>query len=272
MKKLVIFVLLVLLVSLLGCANGESAAKSSYKAAESAADTSEEAAAEPAAVESKYTTPDKTSGTAQRINLKADDGVNLVASYYPGRENAVILLHMMNKDRHDWDSFAKRLNLMGYTVISFDLRGHGDSDLNWMDFKDVDYKPMVSDVGVAAQYLYENNDVKIERVYTIGASIGANLAVMYGATDSKVKKAVMLSPGANYHGLNPIDSIEAFNKPILFVYSKLDDRSARDCRNFVEMGKGERQEIAYADSYAHGNDMFKEHSDLEQKMIDFIKN
>jgi acetyl esterase/lipase len=140
-----------------------------------------------------------------------------------------------------------------------------------MDFKDADYKPMVSDVGVAAQYLYDNNVVNIDRVYIIGASMGANLAVMYGVTDAKVKKVVMLSPSANYHGLNPIPSIEDFSKPILFVYSKLDDQSARDVRNFLEMGQGGREEIAYANSHAHGNEMFREHADLEQKIIDFIK-
>ncbi|MBI5881219.1 alpha/beta fold hydrolase [archaeon] len=265
MRKTVIFIILVLFIALLGCAGNEVSKPSAKASAESPA----EEAPEESAAESKYVAAEATGGKAKAVKLVADDNVNLEATYCPGKENAVIFLHMMNRDRHDWDSFAKKLNLMGYTVISFDLRGHGDSDLNWMDFEDADYKPMVSDVGVAAQYIYDNNAVNIDRVYIIGASIGANLAVMYGVTDAKVKKVVMLSPGNDYHGINPLEALGKFSRPALLVYSKR-DRTAADVLAMKQIGKGEREVIAYDMSTAHGTDMFKEHPELEQKMIEFI--
>ena len=258
MKKTMMLILIVLSIVLLGCAKEETIEK----------EPAEEAGEE-------YIEPKQTTGVSKRVTLTTDDGIGLVASYYPGRENAVILLHMLNRDRSDWKEFASELNRRGYTVIAPDLRGHGDSDLNWMSFKDPDFQKMVNDVAAAADYIYRKNEVDIESVYVVGASIGANLAVMYGVTDQNVKKVVMLSPGSTYHGLNPLDAVFDFNKPILLVYSQRDTYSANSARTMEEMGKAERKMIAYRDSHAHGTDMFAEHDtagdDLEQDIIDFIK-
>jgi hypothetical protein len=89
-------------------------------------------------------------------------------------------------------------------------------------------------------------------------------------TDAKVKKVVMLSPGSVYHGLNPLEAVNDFDKPILFVYSQLDNYAATSSRTMEKMGKGDRTEIAYRDSKAHGTEMFKEHPELEKEIIDFI--
>ena len=267
MKRLAVIVLFVLLISVLGCAKESSSDRAAdeqrYEPAES------DAASEPAKTDSKYTAPASGSGGMETVDITADDNTNLAASYYPGNENAVILIHAMNRDRHDWDGLAKRLDTMGFTVISFDLRGHGESGLNWMDFKDADYRKMVGDVGSVADYIYTNNDVKIARTYMVGSSIGANLAVMYGVTDSKVRRVVMLSPGNNYHGLNPLDALYDFSKPAMIVFSKRDN-SANDAYGMKKIGTGERDLVAYDNSQAHGNEMFKEHPELTQDIIDFI--
>jgi alpha-beta hydrolase superfamily lysophospholipase len=267
MRKLIYVVLFVLLISILGCAKQAVEQKEPARAYTAAAP--EEPATEQAPA-SKYTEPKVAGGGMRSVTLTTEDEVSLAASYYPGNEKAVILVHMVGKDRHTWDSLAKRLNTMGFTVISFDLRGHGSSDLNWMDFKDPDFKMMTNDVKAAADYIYEKSDVDIERTYIVGASIGANLAAVYGATDPKVKALVMMSPGSIYHGVNPIDAVTAFNKPILFVYSTLDNYASNSARTMMKIGKGERKEIVYRESNAHGTDMFAEHPELEKDIIDFI--
>jgi alpha-beta hydrolase superfamily lysophospholipase len=265
-KRIFFVVLFVILVLALGCTKErQSADERQYVPADSdaAADSQQSKTA------SKYSAPASGAGGMETVDITADDNIDLVASYYPGNEKLVILMHAMNRNRHDWDSFAKRLDTMGFTVISFDLRGHGDSGLNWMDFEDADYRKMVGDVGAVADYVYTNNDVKIARAYVVGSSIGANLAVMYGVTDSKVRRVVMLSPGNNYHGLNPLDALLKFSKPAMIVFSKRDNNAA-DAYGMKEIGKGERKMVAYDNSRAHGNEMFAEHPELTQDIIDFI--
>jgi alpha-beta hydrolase superfamily lysophospholipase len=264
MRKMVIVVFLVLLLSVLGCAKEAATDRSAIS-------VSEESSSEPSAAKtaSKYSAPASSSGGMETVDISADDNTNLVASFYPGNEKLVILMHAMNRDRHDWDSLAKRLDTMGFTVISFDLRGHGESGLDWMDFNDADYRKMVGDVGSVADYAYSNNDVKIERAYIVGSSIGANLAVMYGVTDQKVRRVVMLSPGNNYHGLNPLDALYDFSKPVMIVFSKRDN-CANDCYGMKKIGTGDRNLVAYDNSRAHGNEMFAEHPELTQDIIDFI--
>jgi len=66
----------------------------------------------------------------ERVEMKTTDGVNIIGDLYqPINSNgsAVILLHMMNKDKASWYEFGKKLVDKGYVVLAIDLRGHGES-------------------------------------------------------------------------------------------------------------------------------------------------
>src|SRR5262245_5130263 len=118
----------------------------------------------------------------QRVTFKTDDGVTLSGTWYepasrPGP--AVILVHMLQKSRRDWDQFASRLAGEGIGALAFDLRGHGESSGSAQD-----YSGMVQDVRAARRFLGSRSDVTPSRVGIAGASMGATLAVMEAADDS----------------------------------------------------------------------------------------
>ncbi|MGK2868964.1 MAG: alpha/beta fold hydrolase [Mycobacterium sp.] len=62
--------------------------------------------------------------------VRTTDGITLAAEYYrhDGIRPVVILLHGGGQNRHAWSTSARRLHSCGYSVVTYDARGHGDSD------------------------------------------------------------------------------------------------------------------------------------------------
>ena len=107
---------------------------------------------------------------SKEIKLKTEDGFTIVGNFYQGDSNSgVILLHMLNRNRNDWNDFAGQLKKEGYNILSIDLRGHGQSTdkdgrvVNWQTFSANDFNDMTLDVKVAKQFLEEKSieDVSI---------------------------------------------------------------------------------------------------------------
>src|SRR5450755_1986149 len=63
------------------------------------------------------------------IDLKASDGTILKATYFAAAKSGpgVLLLHQCNRQRKVWDDLAGQLEAAGINVLTFDLRGFGES-------------------------------------------------------------------------------------------------------------------------------------------------
>ena len=66
---------------------------------------------------------------ARVIDLKASDGTILKATYFAAVKSGpgVLLLHQCNRQRKVWDDLAGQLATAGINVLTFDLRGFGES-------------------------------------------------------------------------------------------------------------------------------------------------
>ncbi len=209
------------------------------------------------------------------ITLRTEDSVQIAATYYPGSGEGVILLHMLGSERHALDAFARKLQQDGFAVIAIDLRGHGDSDLDWRDFSypsgetremENDFMGMLLDVKAAKKYLGEQGKF----ASTIaGASLGANLAVLYAETDPKVKRLVLLSPGANYRGVM-LPSGPLYSGKVLLVASSEDRYSADTLDAYARRIRGEYKTIIYPGG-AHGTDIIDRKPELAGRIIDWLK-
>jgi predicted esterase len=68
-----------------------------------------------------------------KVSFDTVDGVTIQGTFYSSPkgkdEPTVLLLHRIGSDSHKdgWDELAKALNDKGYSVLSFDFRGHGAS-------------------------------------------------------------------------------------------------------------------------------------------------
>ncbi len=152
---------------------------------------------------------------SQEVSFETVDKVQLKGTYYPTRGKngppCVLLLPKPGATRHQdgWDDLAKALADAGYSVLSFDYRGHGDSttvnpDVFWQlainqqtfkvgkdskdrissaDFikKKTYYLPMlVNDIEAAKNFLNLRNnnnkaDCNASNTIVIGAEDGAAL-------------------------------------------------------------------------------------------------
>lgn len=157
----------------------------------------------------------------ETISLKTIDSFNLQADYYPGTtDNGVVCLHQFKKDRHTFDTLAKELQAKGYHVLTVDLRGHGASQGNLDTFSDQDFKNMFNDARAADEYLRITK--KVKSIQMIGASIGANTALIYQEMNT-LESVIALSPGLNYHGITPEDSnLSNIAMPVLYINSQED--------------------------------------------------
>jgi pimeloyl-ACP methyl ester carboxylesterase len=149
------------------------------------------------------------------IKFETADKVELKGVFYPGSKNkpTVILVHNFKQDRQKggWDRLIDALQKNDIAVLTFDLRGHGDSttiadpDVFWKDnmnrsyirgarankdsisYKDFNpgYYPMfVNDLVAAKNYLDKQNDAgacNSSDVFVVAAGDSAAIAAMWMA-------------------------------------------------------------------------------------------
>ena len=202
------------------------------------------------------------------VDLKTEDNINIKATFYKGDKEmpSIILLHMLDRDRNDWNEFAIQLQSLGYNVISIDLRGHGESSLSWSSSSDTDFNKMTLDVKAAKNFLV-SNDIGSD-IVIIGASIGANVALNYAVKDNSIKTIILLSPGLSYRGVKTEETIKLFKHPILIVAAEGDTYSADSSRALNSLSKNSVLKIYQG--LEHGTSLFGK-TDIDKIIIDWLK-
>lgn len=190
--------------------------------------------------------------THEHVELQTEDNIKLTADLYKGGEKGIILLHMYTVTKKSWEDFANELQEKGYTIIAIDLRGHGESDLNYKDFTEKDFNNMLLDAKAAKDFLNKEKNI------IIGASIGANLAIKFA---NQIDGAVSLSPAFNYKGIETREDATKTTKPVLIIASDEDAQSVGDSKELGKLIQGSKTQI-YSGK-GHGTNMLdRETKDL----------
>lgn len=203
--------------------------------------------------------------TPEDITLTTTDNIKIAATYYPAEgEKGVILIHMLGKTKDDWKEFAPELQKKGYAAIAIDLRGHGGSQLNRNDFIESDFNRMMFDLIAAGQYMKDRNK-KI--IAPIGASIGANLGLLYANSEDTVSTAVLLSPGLNYRGVDAESAAGNARVPMLIMVGEQDSYSFTSSKTIAERSSAM---LKVYGTDAHGTDLLKE-SDVKDQILSWLE-
>ncbi|MEK6957734.1 MAG: alpha/beta fold hydrolase [archaeon] len=216
----------------------------------------------------------------QKVSFAAKDGVEIKANYFEcAGEKAVLLLHQNRMSKESWQKFAQELNANNFASLAIDLRGYGESvskkdvrtgktiALNYQNFSENDYWPaMMNDINAAKKFLQENEKTEI---FAIGSSIGANLALNELASGS-AKKAVALSPGLDYFGIDTESIASKIRKPCLIIASSEDRYSAESSQMLVRL-IGKNSSLILLENAGHGVSMLAAKPELTQKIMDFLK-
>ncbi len=84
---------------------------------------------------------------------------------------------MMHGDQSQWESFPEQPAGAGYAVLSIDLRGHGASG------GEVDWDMAITDMQQVWDYFTARANIDQDRTAFVGASIGANLALVASSNE-----------------------------------------------------------------------------------------
>ncbi|MGH9372425.1 MAG: alpha/beta hydrolase [Vicinamibacterales bacterium] len=209
---------------------------------------------------------------AQHVTLRTEDGLALAATWYEPSfrpASAVILVHMLNRSRRDWEGVARRLTAEGIGALALDLRGHGES--SGQAVADGGYESMVLDIKAARTFLAGRGEVAQTRVGIIGASIGANLAALAASTDPSIASLALLSPSLDYRGLRIEAAVRKLGtRPVLLVASDDDPYALRTTRDLEKAGDGLR-EVLILTQAGHGTTMLARDPDLVRALVDWFR-
>jgi len=204
----------------------------------------------------------------EEIEFQSSDNTELTLRgwWIPNKsKNTIIYLHGIDSNRAGHTSeqtvppgleVLSDMHSMGYSIFTFDLRGHGESDTAkvGLGIKEI------ADIKGAINYLESTKNV--EKIALYGISYGAVLAILAGNSDEKIKGIFIDSPynmitdlitgeiprrtpipgfiagflsqgivwssilleGINLDEIRPYESIKVLSYPVLMVHCKDDKR------------------------------------------------
>ena len=221
--------------------------------------------------------------TKNIIKLKTSDSIEIAGDFYPAEGSQIhnlpsgILLHMMPATKDSWKDFAKKLNNEGFQCLAIDLRGHGQSEDGpdgFINFSDQQHRESIKDVEAAAEFLISNG-VSPEKIFLVGASIGANLALQYQSMYSEIKASVLLSPGLSYKGIDTEVLIKnLYEKQSVFLTAggENDEYSTETVQKLYKIAKVDNKELKVFQKSGHGTNIFIEEPSSMDQVINWLKN
>lgn len=212
------------------------------------------------------------SAPGRPVSLKATDGMNLAATYFPaaGPGPGILLFHQCNRERSTWNALAAELASKGFHVLTLDYRGYGESggtpytQLTFPQQRSVGQK-WPGDVDVAFEYLRSQPGVRPDVFGAGGASCGVNQSIQLSRRHPEVKSLVLLSGNTNLEGRKHLQSAPTL--PI-FLAAADDDGGAVEGMAWLDAtsGNAANKFVEYKTG-GHGTDMFKAHPDLPKMIV-----
>jgi len=218
-----------------------------------------------------------------RVEIETSDGITIIGTMIriSGIEPrpACLLVHQLGSDRSAYNEFQKKLMEAGINSLAIDMRGHGEStqngELDFEDFRNEQWAECKNDIKAGLDFLRDAESVNPLSIGIVGASIGANLAVVEAADemieniDNTPACLVLLSPGADYHGIQPLHRAHDLEHIPVYIASAEEDRqSFRGSQSLSQAARG--GELFSIPGSDHGTGLFDANPDFMAELIDWL--
>ncbi len=225
-----------------------------------------------------------TAVESSEVTFDTSDGITIVGTWVGGIGEgplpACLLAHMLGKDRSTYADFQRLLAEAGISSLAIDMRGHGDStgegSVSYTGFSEEQWAAAVNDFKAGLEYLRSRDDVDPAKLCIVGASIGANLAVIAAADEVVAGEndppacLVLLSPGVSYHGIRPSPRGHDLGvMPVFIASAEADTQSFRGAQSLSQAARG--GELHAFEGGAHGTDLFTAYPEFPGELVDWIK-
>jgi pimeloyl-ACP methyl ester carboxylesterase len=205
---------------------------------------------------------------AEELSIEGAEGLTIRGTFYPGRGDGarpgVLLLHVNGGSRGDWQPLAGQLADNGFAALAIDMRGHGETGSR------SDWNLAAEDLSRVWTTLAEREDVDASSTAIVGASIGANMALVTAANEMAIKTIILLSPGLDYFGVTTDDRLVEYSpRPVLIVASEEDGQAARSSRALNELASDTSTLIMY-DGAGHGTTMLQRRPELAGEILSWL--
>jgi pimeloyl-ACP methyl ester carboxylesterase len=205
-----------------------------------------------------------------RVTFASLDGTALSGEFYEASNRpapGVVLVHMLSRNKSDWDGLPDRIREAGISVLAIDLRGHGASSGSSGELA-----AMIQDVRAGAQWLASRGSVRPDAIAIVGASLGASLALFAAAELPAVRALGLLSPSLDYRGLRTDTGlVKRLGSRRLWLSASAEDPLAlRTLRDFAAENSGPREQVV-SSAAAHGTMLLDRDGEVGRALVDWLR-
>lgn len=170
---------------------------------------------------------------------------------------AAILVHGLNEGRGSYGDLARELNGSGVTVLAYDLRGHGASTTYLGEHRTADDIGPSEFIGLprgvaAAREALDTGEAPLA---IVGASVGANAALVHADRVGGVDALALLSPGLEYVEIEAKPSAEGYEGALYMAASEGDDYAQSSVRELANASASSNVTVDVVDGEAHGTQL-----------------
>lgn len=178
-----------------------------------------------------------------RVEIESSGNTKLVGSYFEPKKKgqlapAALLIHDAGAGRGQLEDLAKRLQRLGFGVLTLDLRGHGDSAgaKEWSgldrDAKNGLWAFATRDVDAGARWLLSRPEIHGTNLSLLGVGAGAALAVRHAKEDENVRCVALVEPRFDAFGFDVKADLIQIAGVTTYVVTSRDGRE--ECEHAVE--------------------------------------
>jgi dienelactone hydrolase len=219
-----------------------------------------------------------------RVEFTTSDGITIVGTMVMAsgaeRRPACLLIHQLGSDRSSFAGLQQKLLEAGINSLAIDMRGHGESTaggtISYEDFSIENWAECKNDIRAGMDYLRSSDSVNSSSIGIVGASIGANLSILEAADEmlddgvrNKPTCMVLLSPGIDYHGIQPLQrGHDLEHIPVYIVSAEEDQQSYRGSQSLSQAARG--GELVSFPGSDHGTNLLEAHPELMDQIVQWL--
>ena len=220
------------------------------------------------------------------VVFRTSDNLNIKGDYYfyqnktELKQPLIILIHQFRSSRQQWNKdFIDSLVNNGYKVLTYDIRGHGESDKIKSDLSNLltDKEQAPKDLDAIFKWAKIQMGIDTSRIGVAGTSIGASLA-LYTRYFLGAKTIIGISGGKkSFEGITGIDErtmgagmAARRVSSVFFICGSKDNDYIKEEESILENFVMEPKQIKIFESEKHGKDLIQQYPEINGMILNWF--